>query len=57
VQKETEKKRKYSSFCTEIQQMWNMKCVIVPVKTGATGRVKKDFKKHLEAMQGNHSLD
>jgi hypothetical protein len=30
------KEKKYMSFCIEIQQMWNMKCI-----TGATGRVKK----------------
>jgi hypothetical protein len=31
VQKEAEKKLKYKSFCIEIQQMWNLKCTIVPV--------------------------
>jgi len=31
--------------------------MVVPVIIGATGRVKKGFKKHLEAMPGNHSVD
>jgi hypothetical protein len=35
VQKEMEKKLKYKSLCTEIQQMWNLKCTIIPVITGA----------------------
>ena len=31
VQKEAEKKLKYKSLCIEIQQMWNLKCTIIPV--------------------------
>jgi hypothetical protein len=38
--------------------MWNMKCIIIPVTTGATGIVKKkDLKKNLEATPGKHSTD
>ena len=33
--------------------MWNMKCVIVPVVTGATGTVKNGVKKNLEAVPRN----
>ena len=36
VQKEVEKKLKYKSLCIEIQQMWNLKCTIIPVIIGAT---------------------
>ena len=57
TQKETEKKRKYRNFCTEIRQMWIMKCMIVPVIIGATGRVKKGFKKLLDNMPRKHSVD
>ena len=28
MQKEPERKIKYKSLCTEIQQMWNMTCMI-----------------------------
>jgi hypothetical protein len=31
VQKGAEKKLKYESFCIEIQRMWNLKCLIIPV--------------------------
>jgi hypothetical protein len=54
IQKEAEKKLKYKSLCTEIQQMWNMKYVIIPVVTGATGIISKGSKKNLEGMQQIH---
>jgi len=47
VQKEAEKNLKYKSFCIEIQRMWNLKCMIVPVITGATGIVTRSLKKNL----------
>ena len=37
--------------------MWNMKCKVKPVMTGATGIVTKDFGKNLEAIPGKHSMD
>jgi hypothetical protein len=57
VQKEAGKKLKYESLCTEIQRMWNMKCMIVPVITGATGIVTKGLKNFLKAIPGKHSTD
>jgi hypothetical protein len=41
TQKEAEKELKYKGLCIEIQQMWNMKCMIIPVVIGATGIVAK----------------
>jgi hypothetical protein len=37
--------------------MWNLKCKIIPVITGATGRVTKGLRKNLEAIPGKHSID
>jgi hypothetical protein len=45
VQKEAEKKLKYSSLCIEIQRMWNLKCTIVPVIIGASGIVTRSLRK------------
>jgi hypothetical protein len=45
-------KLKYTSLCTEIQQMWNMKCEIMPVVTGATGPT--GLTKNLEAIPGKY---
>jgi hypothetical protein len=45
MQKEAEKKLKYKSL--GIQQMWNMKCMIIPVITAATRRATKGLKKNL----------
>jgi hypothetical protein len=39
VQKEAEKKLKYSSLGAEIQRMWNLKCTVIPVIVGTTGIV------------------
>jgi hypothetical protein len=45
VQKEVEKKLKYKSLCVEIQRMWNRKCTVIPVITGATGIVTRSLRK------------
>ena len=37
--------------------MWNMKCMIIPVITGATGVVTKDLRKYLNAIPRKHSVD
>jgi hypothetical protein len=37
--------------------MWNMKCIIILVITGATGIVTKGLKKYLETIPGKHSID
>ena len=55
--KEAEKKLLYKSVCIEIKRMWNLKCKVIPVMTGATGILTKDFGKNLEAIPGNHTID
>jgi hypothetical protein len=37
--------------------MWNMKCVIIPVITGATRIVTRSLNKNVEAIPGKHSID
>ena len=54
VQKEAENKLKYQSF---IQRMWNLKCTIIPVITGATEIATRSLRKNLEAVPGKHSID
>ena len=53
VQKEAEKKLKYKSLCIEIQQMWNLKCTVIPVIIGATGIVTRSLKKIWKLFQEN----
>jgi hypothetical protein len=57
AQNEADKKLKDNSLCIEIQRMWIMKCMFVPVIFGATGIVTKGLKKNLEAIPGKHSID
>ena len=57
VQKEAEKKLKYKSLCIEMQWMWNLKCTITPVITGATGIVMRSLGKNMEAVPGKDSID
>jgi signal transduction histidine kinase len=57
VQKEAENRLKYKSLCIEIQRMWNLKCTIIPVITGATGIVTRGLRENLEAIPGKHSID
>ena len=56
MQQEAEKKLKYKSVCTEIQRMWNVKCMSIPLITGNNGLVTKGLKKNLEAKIGKHSI-
>jgi len=57
MQKETEKKLKCKSLGIEVQRMWNLKCMIIPVIIGATGIVMRSLKKNLEAIPGKNSID
>jgi hypothetical protein len=52
VQKEAEKNLKYKSLCIQTQRMWNLKCTIIPVTTGASGIVTRSLRRNLEAVPG-----
>ena len=39
------------------RRAWNVKCMIIPVITGATGLVTKGLKKDLEAVPVDRSID
>jgi hypothetical protein len=57
VNEEVEKKLKYKTLSTEVQRMWNMKCLVIPVVNGATGIVTEGLKKYLEKIIGKHSIN
>ena len=48
--KETEKKCKYKDLELEIQRMWHMKTVVIPVVVGALGTVKKGMVKNIKKV-------
>ena len=41
----------------DIQRMWNLKCTIVPVITGATGTETRSLRKIFESVPRKHSID
>ena len=43
--KEREKKDKYLDFSRELKKIWNMRVTIIPIVTGAFGKVTKIFLK------------
>jgi hypothetical protein len=57
VRKEAEKRLKYESVCIEMQRMWNPKCTVIPVISGATGIVTRSLRENSEAVPGKHSID
>jgi hypothetical protein len=57
VQKEAEKKLKYKCLCIEMQRMWNLKFMIIPVIIGATGIVTEGLRKNSESIPGKHSIE
>jgi hypothetical protein len=50
-------KIKYKGLCIEMQRIWNMKYMIIPLITGATEIVTKGLKKNLEVVPGKRSVD
>jgi len=50
-------KYEYKGLCIEMQRMWNLKYMIIPVKIGATEIVTRSLRKTLETIPGKHSID
>ena len=48
--KESEKKSKYNDLELEIQRMWHMKTVVIPVVVGALGAVKKGMVENIKKV-------
>ena len=48
--KDLEKKSKYKDLGLEIQRMWHMKTVVIPVVVGALGTVKKGMRENIKKV-------
>jgi len=51
--KETEKIDKYQELCLEIQQLWNMRTIVIPMVVGALGVVSTAFNHHTSRLIHN----
>ena len=40
-----------------VQRIWNLKCTIIPVITGATKIATRSLRKNFEAVPGKYSID
>jgi hypothetical protein len=56
IQKKSEKILKYKNLTIEIQRMWNVKTRVIPVIIGATGTIRKSFRKYVSTIPGNHKF-
>ena len=54
---EFEKLSKYKNLEFEVEKLWHMKTVTIPVVIGTLGMIKKGIEKHLEKIPGSLSLD
>jgi len=54
IKKEAEKILKYKDLTTEIQRMWNIKTMVIPVIIGVTGTISKSFRKYVSNIPGKH---
>ena len=53
---EFEKLSKYKDLEIEVEKLWHMKTVTIPVVIGALGMIKKGTEKHLEKIPGSLNL-
>ena len=53
---EFEKLSKYKDLEIEVEKLWHMKTVTIPVVIGALSMIKKGTEKHLEKIPGSPNL-
>ena len=53
---EYEKMSKYKELEIEIQKMWNLKAIVIPVVVGALGMIKRKTEDHIKRIPGNPRL-
>ena len=51
--KEYEKISKYKDLEIEIQKMWHLKAIVIPVVVGALGMIKRKAEGHINQIPGN----
>ena len=56
IKKETEKILICKDLTIEIQRMWNVKTKVIPAIVGATGTIRKSFRKYVSNIPGNHEV-
>ena len=56
IKKEAEKILKYKDLTIEIQRMWKVKTMVIPVIIGATGTISKSFRKYISNIPRNHEV-
>jgi len=56
IKKEAEKILKYKDLTIEIQRMWNVKTMVIPVIIGATRTISKSFRKYVSNITRKHEV-
>jgi hypothetical protein len=56
IKKESEKILKHKGLKIEIQRMWNVNAVVIPVIIEATGTISKSLRQYLSNIPGKHEI-